>query len=191
MRQSGEKLVFHPVDPLVLRFAGCDFGAVSLDPRAHRGCGGDMSALAKQIDEYRNLRTQDIRVERLDHEVDGARSVGPAHLVRLDVERRQEDDRRRGPELVLSDATCHLEPVEDRHLGIENHDRELARPHQRQRLGSRTGPHDVDVGPGQHRFQRREIGRHIIHGQDIDRDVRNGGGQRHGRPLAAVGPTLV
>ena len=68
VRQRGEELVFHPVDPLVLRFAGCDFSAFSLDPRAHRSSGGGLSALAKQIDEYRNLRTQDIRVERLDHE---------------------------------------------------------------------------------------------------------------------------
>ena len=127
-----------------------------------------LAALAKQIDEHRHLRTQDVRVERLDHEIDGAAGVRPAHLFRRDVERRQEDDRGRGPALAFRIRRATSKPSR---IGIcasritTANSRVLQ---QRQRLGSRRGPNNADVGLGQHRFQRDEIRRRVVDRQYVD-----------------------
>ena len=102
VRQGGQKLVLHPIGALVLGLARGGFGALAFDPDAHGDGGGGLAALAKQLDEHRDLRAQDIGVERLDHEIDRAAGVSGAHLVRLELERGQEDDRASRPPSLIA-----------------------------------------------------------------------------------------
>ena len=89
------------------------------------GLLADLPVLLPQLDEDRDLRAQDLRVERLEDVVDRADLVAAEDVLLLLRERRQEDDRDRARPLALLDHLGRLEPVHARHLDVEQDDREV------------------------------------------------------------------
>ena len=79
----------------------------------------ELQVLTVQIDEHRDLRPQHIRIEGLEQVVDRACRVAAKDVFLLLRDRRQEDDRNRARLCALLDQCCSFEPVETRHLRIE------------------------------------------------------------------------
>src|SRR3954447_24011702 len=75
--------------------------------------------LRVQLDEDGNLRAQDVRVERLEDVVDGARLVPAENMLVVLRDRRHEDDRDVPRSLALLDQRRGFEAVHDRHLNVE------------------------------------------------------------------------
>ena len=69
-----------------------DRRALERRPEALLG-GPQLGALLLQLEQHRDLRAQHVRVDRLQHVVDGARRVAARDLLGVRVAGRQEDDR--------------------------------------------------------------------------------------------------
>ena len=100
----------------------------------------DLAALLPQLDEHRDLRAQDVRVDRLEDVVDRAGRVAAIDVRLVLRERRHEDDRDVPRALALLDQRRELEAVEVRHLDVEQDAREVVEQELLQRGGARTSP---------------------------------------------------
>jgi hypothetical protein len=70
------------------------------------------------------------------------------------VDRRQEDDRRVPGALPLPDQLCRLEPIQVRHLHVEQDHREVLVQQLTQRLPPRLRLHQVLAQALEHRLER-------------------------------------
>ena len=94
---------------------------------ARRPAAASSLRLLVQLDEDAHLGPQHPGVERLRQVVDGAGGVAAEGLVRLAVDRGQEDDRDVPRPLAALDVRRGLEAVHAGHLHVEQDERDVAR----------------------------------------------------------------
>jgi hypothetical protein len=124
--------------------------------------------LAEQLDEDRHFRPEDLRVERLEDVVDRAELVA-AEDVRLAArEGGQEDDRRVFGAVALTDQRRGLEPVEIRHLHVEQDYGEVQVQELAQRRRARLRGDEVRLHVPEDRLEGKEVVRLVIDQQNVD-----------------------
>ena len=89
------------------------------------GLAFDLARFFEQFDENRHFRTQDDRVDRLEHIIDGAHRIAPQLMLGFLVHRRQEDDRDALGLIAAADDLGGFIAVHPRHVDVEQDDREL------------------------------------------------------------------
>ena len=132
--------------------------------------GFDVGALAVQVDEHRDPGAQHHGIERAGDEVDCAERI------RL-LDRKlggggifgggEEYDRQRVRTRKAAHQGCRLEAVHRRHSDALQHHREAVVQQRAQRLFAGADRHQVLAEPGQHALQLRQVGRLIVHQQDL------------------------
>ena len=124
---------------------------------ALRSLPADLLAAHPEVAEDPHLGPDDLRIDRLEQVVHGAVRVPLEHVRRLAAQRGDEDDRHVTGLLALLDQLGGLQPVELRHLHVEEDDRERL-PEQVQQ-GFFAGPrlHDARAERLEDRFQREEV----------------------------------
>jgi hypothetical protein len=143
----------------------------------------ELAVLPVQLDEHPDLGPQHPRVERLGQVVDGTRRVAAERVLRLPVDRGQEDDRDVLGPLPALDVRRGLEPVHARHLHVEQDDRVVVG---KQRLESLLagGRADQRLAEGdEDRLEREQVLRPVVDEQDPRRRGLARGG-RHGVTVA-------
>ena len=120
----------------------------------------------EDVDEHRHLGPQDARIERLRHVVDAAVLVAARDVGRVAVDRGDEDDRDLRGARVCADQRRGLEPVELRHLHVEQDHRELVDEQRLQRLAPRAGAHQPLAERRQRRLERHQVRRVVVYQQD-------------------------
>ena len=125
--------------------------------------------LLVQVDEDRDLRAQHVRVERLEQVVDRADRVAAEDLLALLVDGRQEDDRDVLGALALLDELGGLEPVQARHLDVEQDRREVLVEQPAQRLLAGGRAHRVEPERLEHRLEREQVLGLVVDEQDTRR----------------------
>ena len=131
-----------------------------------------LRVLAVQLDEDRDLRAQHLRVERLEEVVDGARGVAAEHVPLLLRDRGQEDDRDRLRPLALLDQLRGLEPVETRHLDVEQDAREVLVEERPERLLAGLRADEVLAERLEDRAQGDEVLLAVVDEQQVDDRLR-------------------
>ena len=117
----------------------------------------DLLRLARELDEDLHLAAQDLRHDRLEHEVDGAERVAAQHGAIVLVERGQEDDWRVPRFFARAHQLGGLEAVEIGHLHVEQDDGEVALEQLEERLAPGGGG---DERPA-------DLAEHGLHGQRV------------------------
>ena len=125
-----------------------------------------------QLDEDRDLRAKHFGVERLEEVIDGARGVAAEHVPLLLRDRGQEDDRDRPRPFALLDQLCGVEPVEARHLDVEQDAREILVEKRPERLLAGAGADEVLAERLQDRAQGDEVLLAVVDEQQIDDRLR-------------------
>ena len=131
-----------------------------------------LRGLAVQLDEDRDLRAKHFRVERLEEVVDGARGVAAEHVPLLLRDRGQEDDRDRPRPFALLDQLCGVEPVETRHLDVEQDAREVLVEERPERLLAGARADEVLIERLQDRAQGDEVLLAVVDEQQVDDRLR-------------------
>ena len=119
-----------------------------------------------QRHEHRHLRAEDARVERLHQEVHRSLGVPPQARRRVVRVGGQEDDRRLVSGGAHPEQPRGLEPVEHRHLHVEDDDRELLLRRQGERPGAGGGLHQAELEPVQDGREREEVVGVVVDEQD-------------------------
>ena len=127
-----------------------------------------LRGLPVQLDEDRDLRTKHLRVERLEEVVDGTRGVAAEHVLLLLRDRGQEDDRDRLRPLALLDQLCRVEPVETRHLDVEQDAREVVVEQRPERLLAGLRADEVLAERLEDRAQGDEVLLAVVDEQQVD-----------------------
>src|SRR6266545_3258889 len=122
----------------------------------------DLLFLQEELDENRPLRSQDVRLERLQQIVDGAVGVPAEDMGGVTAQRSDEDDRYVSALRPLLDELRRLEPVEARHLNVEQDEREISGQQVAQRFFARAALHQLVAERIQHRFERDQIARVVV-----------------------------
>src|SRR2546422_5336577 len=99
----------------------------------------ELFGLLVQLDEDGDLRAQDVRAERLEDVVDSARRVAAKDVVLVLRDCGDEDDRNVLRALALLDQHRRLEAVEQRHLDVEQDDRDVVLQELAERLLAGVG----------------------------------------------------
>ena len=131
-----------------------------------------LRGLPVQLDEDRDLRTKHLRVERLEEVVDGTRRVAAEHVLLLLRDRGQEDDRDRLRPLALLDQLCRVEPVETRHLDVEQDAREVVVEQRPERLLAGLRADEVLAERLEDRSQGDEVLLAVVDEQQVDDRLR-------------------
>ena len=151
-----------------------------------------------QVDEDRDLRPEDLRVERLHQVVHGARLVAPEDVLGVLGDRRQEEDRDGARPLSLLDQLGGLEAVEPGHLDVQQDRREVVVEEVAERLLARVRADELRPERLQDRLERQQVLGPVVDEQDLRavsvtvigstartgsaRSRRAGGSRRRGRP---------
>jgi hypothetical protein len=98
---------------LALTSRGCKLAVAQ-----HLCLSSQLERLAVEVDEDRDLRAQNVRIERLEEVVDRSGGVALEDVDLFLRDRRQEDDRNRPRLRALLDQRRGLEAVESRHLRV-------------------------------------------------------------------------
>ena len=130
-------------------------------------CRRSSALFSQSSTKTRDLRAEDLGLERLEDVVDGAGLVA-AEDVRLVLrDRGDEDDRDRRRSLALLDHRRSLEPVEDRHLDVEQDHGEVgAREQDPERLLARARGDELVPERLQDRVERDEVLAPVVDEQD-------------------------
>ena len=129
------------------------------------------AALALEVAEDADLRAQHVRLEGLEHVVDGARLVAAGDLGDVGAHRGQEDDRRGAAALAPADELRGLEAVHARHLHVEQDDGEVLLQQRLERLLARPGRAQAHLQRLEHRREREQVLRPVVDEQDARRVV--------------------
>ena len=101
-----------------------------------------LPALVVQLDEDVDLAVQDLRVDRLVQEIDGARFVAAERALRIDGRGRDEDDRDGARALGATHQFGEFEAVHAGHLHVDEGERHVVGEQQLERLdAARSGEH--------------------------------------------------
>ena len=125
--------------------------------------------LLVQLDEDRDLRAQDLGIERLEEIVDGAGRVAPEDVARVLADRGEEDDRDRARALPLLDQLRRLEAVEVRHLDVEEDHGEVVAQQLPERVLTRMRPHEVLAERLEDRLEREQVLGRVVDEQQVGR----------------------
>src|SRR4051812_34442476 len=87
----------------------------------------DLALLEIQVDEHCDFRSENVRVEGLEHVINGAHGVALEHVRVFLADRAQEYDRDRARLLSGLDDLRYLETVHSRHLDVEQDGGKLSR----------------------------------------------------------------
>jgi hypothetical protein len=120
-----------------------------------------------QLDEHGDLRTQHVGVERLEDVVDGAGRVAAEDLFLLLRDRGDEDDRYVACSFALLDQSRSLEPVENRHLDVEQDDGDLVAQQLAQRVLTRVRGEKRLLERLEDRLECEQILRPVVDEQDV------------------------
>ena len=142
--------------------------------------GGQLLPLPEQLDEHVDLTLQQMRVDRLEQEVDGACFVTAEDPPVLRRASGDEDDRHPARPLGAAHQLCQLEAAHFRHLHVNERERHVVREQQLERLHAIRGPQHAHAGIFEQRLEHVEVVRHVIDGEDENRrvlpDLRRGDG---------------
>ena len=130
-----------------------------------------LSLFDEQVHEHRDLRAQHIRIEGLEHVIDGAHRIALEDISVFLADGAEENDRNGARSLARLDDLGYLEAVHPRHLHVEQNRRELPFQHAAQRVGARIGANQSLTERLQNPLQRQEILRSIVHDENLDRLV--------------------
>src|SRR5438128_1373643 len=131
------------------------------------GLSLQLTLLDEKIDEHRDLRSKHVRIERLEHVVNGAHRVALEYVRLLLVDGAQEDDRYRARSLTRLDDLGHLEAVHARHLYVEQNRGEVQNQYLLESFGSRVGANENLPQRLEDRFQREKILCTIVDEEDV------------------------
>ena len=106
------------------------------------GLSLQLTLFDEKIDEHCDFRSQHIRIERLEHVVNGAHRVTLEYVRLLLVDGAEEDDRYRARSLTRLDDLGHLEAVHARHLYVEQNRGEVQNQYLLESFGSRVGANE-------------------------------------------------
>ena len=114
-------------------------------PAERIGLAPDLLGLPEQLDEDRHLRPQDVGNDRRADEIHRAELIAAREMLLVPV-RRDEDDRRVAGAPPRPDEGSGLEPVQQGHVDVEEHHREVlaqegAQGVRARRGGDETFPH--------------------------------------------------
>jgi hypothetical protein len=123
--------------------------------------------LLMQLDEDRDLRAQDFRIERLEDVVDGAGGVAAEDLLLVLRDRGDEDDGHVLRPLALLDQRGGLEAVELGHLDVQQDDRDVVVQKLAQRVLARVGVEEVLAEWIQDALEREQVLRPVVDEQDV------------------------
>ena len=136
------------------------------DARHRRSRRCPLLPLLPEVDEDAHLRADDIGIERLVEEVDGAARIALRDRVARWLVRGQDDDRYALATIELLQQRRGRETIELRHLEVEQDEREVFVLRLRHRLAARAREHEVLTERLEDRFERDEIRRMIVDEQD-------------------------
>ena len=131
-----------------------------------------LSGLPVQLDEDCDLRAKHFRIERLEEVVDGTRGVAAEHVPLLLRDRGQEDDRNRLRPFALLDQLRRVEPVESRHLDVEQDAGEVVVEQRPERLLAGVRADEVLTERLQDRAQGDEVLLVVVDEQQVDGRLR-------------------
>ena len=117
----------------------------------------DLDRLLPEVDEDADLRPQDVGLERLHQIVHGAGVVAAEDVLRVLGDRRQEDDRDVAGPLAPLDQLSRLEPVQPRHLDVEQDRGELFLEQVPERLLAGLRAHELLAERLEERFEREQV----------------------------------
>ena len=123
-------------------------------------------ALLPEVDEDRDLRAEDVRVEGLEDVVDGAGRIAAEDVPLVLRDRRQEDDRDRRRARAALDQLGRLEAVHVRHLDVEQDAREVAVEQLAQRGLSGLHGDELLVERLERRLERQQVLGAIVDEED-------------------------
>ncbi len=126
----------------------------------------DRRRLLEQIDEHRDLGPENHRIDRLEHEIDGAQRVTARDLFAVTVMGGDEDDRRRPRLLAFADQIRQFVAVDIGHLHVEQQDGDFAIQQDAQSLLARLGLDDLLAQRREQIGQDQEILRLVVDDQD-------------------------
>ena len=126
-----------------------------------------LHVLAVEIDEHRDLRTQDLRVERLEEIVDCAGRIAAKNVMLLLRDRGEEDDRDRTRLLPLSDQPGSLEAVELGHLDVEQDHGDVVQEQPAERLLAGPREDEILAERLEDRLQRDEVLMLVVDKEDV------------------------
>jgi hypothetical protein len=137
------------------------FRDLALQPLANQG----------QLHEHTHLGAQDFRLQRLDEKIDRPGRVAFEHdVVRLDARGEKNDGDVPGS-LPFPDDGGRIDAVHFRHLHVEKNKTEVLLKQVPQRFLTRGSLDEVLAESFQHRLQGDQVGRLIVHHQDVDLGV--------------------
>ena len=126
----------------------------------------DLLPAHEEIAEHAHLRAQDLRVDRLEQVVHGALLVALEHVCGLAAQRGDEDDGDVARLLALLDQLGGLQPVEARHLHVEEDHREGLPQEMQERLFAGARLDQAHLQRLERRLHREEVLRPVVHHQD-------------------------
>ncbi|MNF89551.1 hypothetical protein D3C84_720810 [compost metagenome] len=159
-----------PRDPLAFFFLdlflmGHQLAQLQFRLQQFLGLQGQPALQVEQVDEHPDLGAENLRHYRREDEVDRAGGVGAdAFRVRTGL-CGDEDDGRIGRFRTAMDQGGGFDAIHFRHLHIEQDYREIALQQQAQRFAAGACRGDVQLHVADHRSQRGELGRIVIHQQ--------------------------
>ena len=122
--------------------------------------------LEVQLDEHRDLRAQDHRVDRLEDVVDRAHRIGARDVLVVLVDRADEDDRDVARALATADQLRGRVTIQAGHVRVEQDDGAFFAQQEAQRVLARAGFDDALLELGQHVRQREAIVRLVVDDED-------------------------
>ena len=123
--------------------------------------------LLVQLDEDRNLRAQDVRVERLEDVVDSAGLVPAEDMLVVLRDRRHEDDRDVPRALALLDQRRGFEAVQDRHLHVEQDHRDVLVEELAQSVLAGVGVEELLAERLEDRLEREQVLGPVVDEEDL------------------------
>ena len=117
----------------------------------------DLDRLLPEVDEDRHLRPQDVRVERLHQIVHGSGVVAAEDVLCVLGDRRQKQDRDVTGPLTPLDQLRRLEPVQPRHLDVEQDRSELFVEQMSQRLLAGCRENELLLERLEERLERQQV----------------------------------
>ena len=124
-----------------------------------------------QLDEHGDLGAQHVGAERLEDVVDRACRVATEDVLFVLGDRGDEDDRDVFRALALLDQLRRLEAVEQRHLDVEQDDRDVVEQQLAERLFSGMGVEEVLLERLEDGLQRKQVLRTVVDEQDVGHPV--------------------
>src|ERR1041385_368187 len=86
------------------------------------GLPANLPIFSEQIDEYVDLRTQDIGLDRFDDVINCAQRIATAQMPHTGTVGSQENDRRLARSLAAANQLGRLESIDARHVNVQqNH----------------------------------------------------------------------